>query len=317
MKKIVIIGVYFGTFQKNFNLWLKSCEYNPTIDFKIFTNQNLKSKIKNVEYINMPFEKFNKLIKKKIGNNFAVSSPYKCCDFKPVYGIILEDYIKEYVFWGHCDFDMIFGDIRHFITDEILEKYDKILPLGHLSLYRNTTEVNNRYMDEGSNVGNYKEVFSRSKNVAFDELCGIGQIYIKNNYSFYNKRIFADISIMHKRFCLALNDKNYKYQVFYWEKGHIYRAYEENNKIKTEEFIYIHFKQRKYLEDLVNNKNDNFYICDLGFITKAEGLPTLSDIKKYNKYKCQIYEIIEKVIFKIKFTIKGTIKRIKERINKE
>ena len=265
MKKIVIIGVYFGVFPKNYNLWLKSCEYNSTIDFKIFTDQDMKSNIKNVEYIKIDLNQFDKLIKKKIGKQYGIKYAYKCCDYKPAYGVILEDYIKKYDFWGHCDFDLIFGDLRKFITDDILTNYDKILPLGHLSIYRNTKKVNNRFKNNGSICGDYKEVFSTNKSFAFDEINGMGQIYYKNNYTFYDKRIFADISIIHKRFTLALGDKNFKKQVFYWENGHVYKSYLEDKTIKTEEYAYIHFKKRKYLNILFDyNKHNSFYICNDG-----------------------------------------------------
>ena len=305
MKKIVIIGVYFGKFPQNYDLWLKSCEFNPTIDFKVVTDQKVKAKIKNLEYINMTLTDFNNKMKEKIGKDFNISTAYKCCDFKPVYGIILQDYISNYDFWGHCDFDMIFGNIRKFITDDVLNMYDKILPLGHLCLYRNNDMVNNRYKEEGSIVGDYKEVFSSSKNFAFDEMNGIAQIYYKNKYPFYDERIFADISIIRKRFTLAQKDKNYNNQVFYWEDGSVYRAFERNKKIVIEEFIYIHFKQRKYMKIFPNKQEFNsFYICDDGFLYKERGIPTIDDINKYNKYPGFIIELLEKIRYRIKKEIK-------------
>jgi len=30
------------------------------------------------------------------------------------------------VFWGYCDIDLIFGNIRAFMTDELLNEYDII-----------------------------------------------------------------------------------------------------------------------------------------------------------------------------------------------
>ena len=301
MKKIVILGVYFGRFPDNYELWLKSCKYNSTIDFKVFTDQAIKSNYRNLEYIHMDLSEFNNLMKEKIGDKYNILYPYKCCDFKPVYGVILEDYIKSYDFWGHCDFDMIFGNLRRFLNDDILKKYDKILPLGHLSLYRNTKEVNNRYKDKGSIVGDYDYVFSHRENVAFDEMNGIANIYYYNKYPFYDKRIFADISTIRKRFTLALKDKNYNNQVFYWLNCSVYRAFEQDGKIITEEFAYIHFKRRKYLKIKFDaDKTNSFFICNDGFIKKDEGIPTIEDIKKYNKYPGYIIETFENSKYKIK-----------------
>ncbi len=314
MKKIAIISVYFGKMPSNYDLLLKSIQENPSIDFKIVTDQKKQSSLPNLEYICMGLGELNKLVKLKIGDGFGISRPYKCCDFKPVYGILFEDYVLGYDFWGHCDIDLIFGDLRKFISDDILNRYDKILPLGHLSLYRNTKTVNNRYKENGSLVGTYKEVFSSNESCYFDEQNGIGRIYYKNKYPYYDRRVFADISFMHKRFVLAFNDKNYKNQIFYWENGHIYRAFALNGTIKREEFAYIHFKKRKYLKNLVkNNSAKSFYICDDGFIEKMVGLPSIKDIKKYNKYHGGLFELCEARYRRLRNKINKVTASLKER----
>ncbi len=313
MNKIVVIGVYFGNFPEYMNLWLKSCEFNKEIDFIIFTDNIIKTNIKNVKFIKLTLKDFSEIASKKLKMNIILEKPYKCCDYKVVYGLIFEDYIKQYKFWGHCDFDMIFGDIKKFITDEMMNKYDKILPLGHLSLYRNTTENNERYKCDGSITGNYQEVFSNNKSYAFDEINGIYSIYKKNNFPFYDKRIFADISMIYKRFRLALKDKNYYNQVFYWENGKVYRAYEEHKVIKREEFIYIHFKKRKNLEVKTDNifGTNSFYITYDGFIKKEIGLPTINDIRKYNKNRGKFFEFYELKKFQCKEILNKVIGRIK------
>lgn len=303
MNRIVVIGVYFGKFPQYINLWLKSCEWNKNIDFLIFTDQELNnSNIHNVKIIRMDLADFSRIASEKLQMNIKLERAYKCCDFRPAYGKIFEDYIKDYSFWGHCDFDMIFGDIQKFITEDITDKYDKILNLGHLSLYRNTKIVNDRYKKKGSKVGNFEEVFNNNKSYAFDETNGIYSIYKENNFPVYDKRVFADISMIYKRFRLALNDINYNEQVFFWEKGKVYRAYKENNTIKKEEYIYIHFKKRKNMEVHIKDikKINSFYITDKGFFNKKEGIPTIADIKKYNKYNGKIYEMLELLKFNIK-----------------
>lgn len=317
MKKIVILAVYFGDLPSNFRLFLKSVKENPSIDFKVFTDQKILSPLSNLKFVGMDLNKLNMLVKAKLGENYYVCKPYKCCDFKPVYGILFEDYIQKYDFWGHCDLDVIFGDLRKFFTDSILETYDKILPLGHLSLYRNTKEVNDRYMDDGSLVGSYWEVFSTDRSYYFDEQDGIGRIYYKHNYPFYDKRVFADISFKHKRFVLALGDKNYNNQVFYWEDGHIYRAFEICGKINREEFAYIHFKKRGYLEDLIMDEDArSFFICDKGFIQKEIGLPSVSEMQKYNRFFGKKYERLEAIYRRIRGKLKREYERFKNGISK-
>lgn len=105
----------------------------------------------------MSFNDFRVLVQSKFDFPVSLERPYKICDFKPAFGLICSEYIQGYDFWGHCDFDMIFGDIRKYITDDLLNSYDKILPLGHLSIYRNNEENNSRFKLSGSLVGDYKK----------------------------------------------------------------------------------------------------------------------------------------------------------------
>jgi hypothetical protein len=294
MHKICIIGIYFGKFPVYFPLWLDSCKYNPTIDFLIITDQKIKHIPPNVKKINMSFQEFKTLAQSKFDFPISMERPYKICDYRPAFGEICSEYIKDYDFWGHCDFDMVFGDLRNFFTADILNVYDKILNLGHLSLYRNTYECNNRYKLNGSLVGDYKKIFTTDKGYAFDEVRGIYQIYKTNNFPVFDKRIFADISAIYKRFRLALNDINYKDQIFSFEEGKVYREYYLDNKYNKEEFVYLHIKKPKDLQikfDINNTKR--YYITNAGFFSKEDDAD-LATIRKYNTYKRFLYEEFEK-----------------------
>lgn len=313
MYKICIIGIYFGKFPSYFNLWLTSCAYNNSIDFLVITDQYIDNLPANVKVINMSFYDFRNLVQSKFDFKISLERPYKICDFKPAFGIICDNFLHGYDFWGHCDFDMIFGDLRKFLTEDILNSYDKILTLGHLSLYRNTRENNNRFKLKGSLVGDYKKVFATDKGFAFDETNGIYQIYMYNNIPVYDKRIFADISSIYKRFRLAQNDVNYKYQVFSFNNGKVFREYLFNNKYYKDEFIYIHIKKPKDLKINFDYKSiNNYYITNTGFYPKLNDTQ-LQDIKKYNNYPGILYEIYENMRFIINRKIRNFTKKVRKR----
>lgn len=310
MYKICIIGIYFGDFPVYFSLWLNSCKYNGTIDFLIITDQKIIGTPANVSIINMSFNEFQNLVQSKFEFPISLERPYKICDFRPAFGVICEEYLKEYDFWGQCDFDMIFGDLRKFLNDDILRSYDKILPLGHLSLYKNTKENNDRFKLYGSLVGNYKKVFTTDKSYAFDEIYGAYQIYKTNKYTVYDKRIFADISSIYTRFRLALKDVNYNYQVFCFDEGKIYREYFINGEYKKDEFIYLHIKKPKDLKIKCSPKSWNcFFITNKGFYEKKYNAK-LADIENYNKFHGSLYEWYEKEKY---IFVNGT-KRLLEKI---
>jgi len=50
--------------------------------------------------------------------------PYTLVEYKPAYGHIFHDYISEYSHWGYSDFDVVFGDLKAWISAEELEDYD-------------------------------------------------------------------------------------------------------------------------------------------------------------------------------------------------
>lgn len=295
--KICIIGVYFGTLPAYFPLWLKSCERNKEIDFLIYTDQKLDSLPNNVFVKELTLNDFSMLATEKIGMCISLDKPYKCCDFKPAYGVIFENDIENYDFWGHCDFDLIFGDLVSFLSKYELDKYDKFLTLGHLCLYRNTVEVNNRFRLPGS-VTNYKEVFTSNSSFAFDELSGMARIYQKNGFKMFSKRIFVDISTMFERYRmidiypLDKKAKNYKRQTFCWESGKVFHEFELNSKVLRDEYMYIHFQKRpNYQIDDQLLSADAFYITNKGFFPKTQ-VSSTQTLVKMNQYKV-ITELFE------------------------
>ena len=108
-QKKCVIGVYFGTLPNYFKLWLRSCEHNKSISFYLFTDADLSAYVipTNVRWITYSLEQMQKRASEVLGFEAALYSPYKCCDFKPLYGQIFSEYIQEFDYWGHCDFDLI------------------------------------------------------------------------------------------------------------------------------------------------------------------------------------------------------------------
>lgn len=317
MNKICVIGVYFGELPRYFQLWLKSCEENFCVDFLVFCDQPLSNLPENVKYYPMTLFRMKELAEAALGFPVCLDRPYKVCDYKAIYGAVFKKYIEGYDYWGHCDFDLIFGDLQHFFEKYDYYNYDRFLTLGHLSLYRNTEEVNQRYRQEGS-IYDYKTVYTTEKICVFDELPGITAIYQKNDFPMFIQRIFADIASIYHRYRvieeypLDKKAENYKYQVFYWEKGKVYRTFIKNGRLHSEEYIYIHFKKRPNFQvDCDLNATTAFYITNRGFFAK-NGEVTLEDIKKYNPYPGWLYEQYEWIRYKTR----KQVQRVKRFVRK-
>lgn len=309
---ICVIGVYFGKLPAYFNLWLKSCEYNPDIDFLVITDNELNELPKNVKTVKMSLSDIKKRADEVLGFETSLTTPYKCCDFRPTFGLIFKDLISNYDFWGHCDFDVIFGNIRSFITDDILSKYEKILSFGHLSLYKNSNKVNEYFKLNGSKCGNFIDIYKNPENVAFDEKNGIGSIYKVNNLPIFDKIVFLDIYSIFTRFKAAHGTPRHIHQSFYWQNGRILTSYVHFRKVYTQEFAYIHFKKRKFDSSLDNSTNA-YYISENGFTQKHNlNVPSLSEIKDSNPFVFYT-EIKDYFIHSVNY-IKKKFKGLKHRI---
>ena len=171
-KSIIVIVFFFGKFPWYYNYFLHSCSYNKNIDFLLVTdNDPPKNLPYNICFLKKSLTEIKELTAKKLGYNITLDPyPYKFCDFRSAFGVIFQDYIKDYNFWGHGDLDVIFGNIRNFMTDEILSNYD-VISLRHayisswFSLYRNSEKINHLFMLSK----NYQKVFTTSKYYNFDE----------------------------------------------------------------------------------------------------------------------------------------------------
>lgn len=299
MYKIAIISAYFGHLPNYIKYWMYSAEINSSIDFFIINDQKPIKHPQNVHFIRMSLDDFSTLASQKINLPIHLKDSYKCCDFKCAYGLIFEDYLKEYDFWGHCDLDLVWGDLRCFLNEKVLGKYEKIYSLGHLSLYRNTEQMKRAFMLSGSEKGDYMEVFTDEKHYAFDELRGIYLILKKNNISQYDKYEFADISPVFRRMKIVSDytcyDNNYNHQIFIYKAGRIERYYlKKNREIGKDEFAYLHFQKRKYADNqLIAEPSQTYVFTANGFIPLQDGLITEKVIRKYNKYPGRLYEWLE------------------------
>jgi len=172
MNSIVFIIIYMGDYPWYFPYFLHSCRYNPSVDFLIFSDKNdpnLELPV-NVKMIPYSIDQFKAKVAKELGFEVAIESGYKLCDFKPAYGYIFADFIKDYDFWGYCDIDLIFGNIRLFMTDELLNDYDIISArhdylTGCFALYRNNPFMRELFMQSND----YRKVFTEFRNFFFDE----------------------------------------------------------------------------------------------------------------------------------------------------
>lgn len=314
MISIAFLIPYFGHLPNNFNLWLKSCEHNSTIDFIVLTDDQREFNYpKNVKVIYCSFDDIKKRIQNHFDFNVAIDTPWRLSLFKPAYGDIFLNELKDYDFWGYCDLDLMWGDIRSFITDDLLIEYERVGTKGHASIYRNSALVNSRYKTIVSDTANYKTVFKGLSDYSFDEN-GMDEIYDYLNIKYYFKPYFAHLEKYESSFYLKRLPKDRLYtnsrQIFIWENGKLFRVYLDNNKIYKEEYMYIHFFCRPMIY-IFGGNNCERYVMYPDIVKPFQGTISKNFIKKKGKQG------------KIKFTVKMiwanrkkfTLKRIKKNLS--
>jgi hypothetical protein len=170
--RIAIIICYYGRLPWYFKFFVHSCKRNSTVDFILVTDLSFADGElpDNIILAKMSLTAIGEMAEQKLSFPVALHDAYKLCDFRPAYGLIFAEFLRDYDFWGHGDIDVLYGDIRSMITDGLLELFDVISTRseyisGFFSLYRNCAAVNNLFRESKD----YKKVFQDPVHYCFDE----------------------------------------------------------------------------------------------------------------------------------------------------
>ena len=286
MKSIIFILPYFGNFPNYFQLYLNSCKLNSTINWLLITDANLEkyNMPTNVLVKKTEFQNVQQIVKQKYGS--VLEKPYDLCKYRVAYSELFKE-ATEYDFWGFCDCDLIWGDLRQFLNDEILSHYDKISWRGHMTLFRNSMEINKAYMAEIPGIKTFKGCIYGTDGInLFDEV-GINRIFDALGYSIYKDIPFADLAIRSANF-ICLHDifapNTNSHQIFRWDStsGLERIAINENTgEIVRNHVAYVHFLKRPMDCEYDKQFEKSFLVVPNKFIQDEE--LTINRIKQLSR----------------------------------
>ena len=248
MKKILIIIPYFGNLPETFPFWYQSAKDNQDVDFLFITDQEV-GESSNFHVMKTSFKDLKARFEEALGMEVNMPSPYKLCDFKPVYGYVYSKELEGYDFWGFGDIDLVYGRIRHFFTDDVLDNYDMISGWGHLTLLRNCDFCNTFFMQRHGKFLYWKDAFSRPEYSGFDEYFGgCSEVWdaLYPDKVYHCESSLDDITIpaccrhfrsvfVQGRYCLT----------FIYEDRNLYRIYIDRHLRRHKEpTLYAHFQKR-------------------------------------------------------------------------
>ena len=203
----------------------------------------------------MDFNDFKQLIQDKLDFPIALNRPYKLCEYKQAYGYILQKYIKNYDFWGFGDLDLVYGDIRSFLTDSVLA-HKFLLGWGHLTLLRNDEDTNTYFMKQIAGYQNYKDAFTTSKITFFDEY-GFNGCSDKwrdcRPEDCWLEWPFDNASKPKQSYHFNSLTRGWKQVIFEHIGNKLYMLRFNQGKLEKKESLYAHFQHRGFMKDRVTD----------------------------------------------------------------
>jgi len=177
LKKVFLLDI-FGREYDWMDKYIANCNTlaKDGWEWLIITDQTNFEGRDNVKVISMTQDELEYRIKVKLEMNVDLKEKRKIdgraiSEFHPAFGIIFEEFILGYDFWGYTNNDVIYGRLSHFIPDEFLNNLDIFgndpeQMNGIFSLLRNIPEVNNLFKE----IPDWKGLLRGVHYTAFDEI---------------------------------------------------------------------------------------------------------------------------------------------------
>jgi hypothetical protein len=130
--------------------FLLSCRHNPDIQWFVYTDAEFDGGgTPNVAFKPMTLAELNSRASETFHTTTDVRGR-KLADLKIAYGVLFADDLVPYDFWSPSDLDIVWGEIRRFMTDELITQHDILSSRrnrlsGHFTLYRNTPNISRTF----------------------------------------------------------------------------------------------------------------------------------------------------------------------------
>lgn len=213
LRKIFIVP-WFGEYPDYMNQWIANMEYLKPLGYDYLLVCSLN--------------KFEQRVREKLGiEPHILSGTGKAWDYRPALGILFEDEIKGYDYWGHTDFDCVYGKIDEFMPDHELVKLDiwsnhHCYCSGPWTLYKNNKYINNLF----KNCPDWKERMSEYKATG----------WIEDGYSKMIDKLHDENKLVRKYTFFQGYDPNIDINLTF-KDGHLYD--------QDKEIMQFHYNRRK------------------------------------------------------------------------
>jgi len=128
-------------------MFLESCRVNESVHWLFFSDHRPPEVDipPNVRFEKIGLDRFLRWAERALGIDIAWDNPYKICELRPGFGVLFQDHVRDYRIWGWGDIDVIYGDMKLHLTEDVLDhdciSFSKAHLSGHLCLWRNDERV--------------------------------------------------------------------------------------------------------------------------------------------------------------------------------
>jgi len=142
LTKKLLICPFFGDLPAFYPQWRESVRTLERFGYDVLVTQDL--------------DDFNARCQRVLDfPSVIVPGTGKLWDYRCAFGELFAPELEAYDFWGHTDFDVVFGRVDRFLTEEMLEEKDfldiysdeKDYIGGHWTIYRNAPHVNSFFRE--------------------------------------------------------------------------------------------------------------------------------------------------------------------------
>jgi hypothetical protein len=164
--RIVMASYMFDNDKAYTRLFVESARYSG-IDIVLIGDPAPKFVLpSNVRHLSVSWDDFVERISNRLFDGAELTqltnaTRYNVIDFKPAFAYLFPEVVHGYDWWGHLDNDMLLGNVRHFISREMLDEYDWIPGIGPhdrkivknwgpFTLYRNYNKTNDLFLQATS-----------------------------------------------------------------------------------------------------------------------------------------------------------------------
>jgi hypothetical protein len=143
---ILIVMPYFGQWPEWMDLFLETCRWNPSITW-LFLSDALPParRVSNVYYEPSHLAQIQQLATGALGVPMPIPRAYKICDLRLAFPAMFQEYGHGYDYIGWGDVDVVYGNLRGYLTTDVLDhdiiSFNASHLSGHLAVVRNTARA--------------------------------------------------------------------------------------------------------------------------------------------------------------------------------